>query len=178
MIGFKVPKGVFHTRVEDASVSDGSKRFEWKQITTDDCFSGKKVVLFALPGAFTPTCSNYQLPGFEKIYDELRDEGIDEVYCLAVNDSFVMNAWGKSLGIKKVKLLADGSNEFTRKMGMLVSKDNVGFGLRSWRYAAIVDDGIIQQWFSEEGLSDNCSTDSYGTSSPENVLKNIRTSKK
>ncbi|MBA5724339.1 peroxiredoxin [Candidatus Liberibacter sp.] len=176
MIGLKIPKVVFRTRAR-TSLSDGSNSYEWKDVSTDDCFSGKRVVLFALPGAFTPTCSNYQLPGFEKIYDELRSEGIDEVYCLSVNDAFVMNAWGKSLDIKNVKLLPDGSGEFSRKMGMLVYKDNVGFGFRSWRYAAVVNDHVVESWFQEEGFADNYPVDPYSISSPENVLKTLQTGK-
>ncbi|ADR52266.1 hypothetical protein CKC_02585 [Candidatus Liberibacter solanacearum CLso-ZC1] len=176
MIDFKIPHVIFRTRVKKTAL-DGSSSFEWKDVSTEELFSKKKVFLCALPGAFTPTCSNSQLPGFEKIYDDLISEGIEDVYCLSVNDSFVMNAWGKSLGIKNVKLLPDGSGEFTRKMGMLVYKDNLGFGVRSWRYGALIDDMIIQHWFIEKGFSDNCPTDPYEISSPENVLKFIRASK-
>ncbi|AHA27738.1 peroxiredoxin [Candidatus Liberibacter americanus] len=177
MIGLKLPQVIFHTRVQELG-SDGSKSFKWVDVTTTDYFSGKRVVIFALPGAFTPTCSTYQLPGFEKMYDQFRCEGIDEIYCLSVNDAFVMNSWGKSLGISNVKLLPDGSGEFTRKMGMLVYKDNIGFGLRSWRYAAIVNDMIVQHWFEEKGFSDNCTTDPYEISSPENVLKSLQADNK
>ncbi|ACT56784.1 peroxiredoxin [Candidatus Liberibacter asiaticus] len=177
MIRFQIPQVVFHMRVATV-LPDGSKAFQWKDVNTQDLFAGKRVFLFALPGAFTPTCSDHQLPGFEKIYDDLRCEGIEEVYCLSVNDAFVMNAWGKKLEIKNVKLLPDGSGEFTRKMGMLVYKDNVGFGLRSWRYGALIKDMVVESWFVEEGFSDNCATDPYEISSPENVLKVIRESKK
>ncbi|MBY7649289.1 MAG: peroxiredoxin [Candidatus Liberibacter europaeus] len=173
MIGLKIREVVFHTRVQKL-LPDGSKVFEWKDITTKDCFSGKRVLIFSLPGAFTPTCSTYQLPGFEKMYGDFLCEGIEEIYCISVNDSFVMNAWGKTLDINNVKLLPDGSGEFTRKIGMLVHKDNLGFGLRSWRYAAVVNDMIIQHWFEEKGFSDNCTTDPYEISSPENVLKHLK----
>ncbi|MEG8098727.1 peroxiredoxin [Candidatus Liberibacter brunswickensis] len=177
MIRFKIPQVTFNTRVKK-SLKDGSQSFQWQDVSTKDLFSGKKIFIFALPGAFTPTCSDHQLPGFEKIYSELLSHGIEDVYCLAVNDAFVMNAWGKSLDIKNVKLLPDGSGEFTRKMGMLVRKDNVGFGFRSWRYGAIVEDMVVTDWFVEEGLSDNCATDPYEISSPENVLKFIKENKK
>ena len=90
---------------------------------------------------------------------------------LSVNDAFVMNAWGRQQGINNVKLIPDGSSEFTRKMGMLVAKDNAGFGMRSWRYAAIVNDGVVEAWFEEPGFSDNCADDPYGESSPQNLLK-------
>ena len=99
--------------------------------------------------------------------------GIDEVYCLSVNDSFVMNKWGDWLDIDNVKLIPDGSGEFTRKMGMLVHKDNLGFGMRSWRYAALVKNKSVVKWFEEPGFEDNHSDDPYGVSSPENILKEI-----
>lgn len=175
MIVRKVPNVTFRTRVRDESIG-GPNPYRWENKTTADYFSGKRVVLFSLPGAFTPTCSTYQLPTFEKLYDEFKALGIDEIYCISVNDAFVMNAWGKAQSIKNVKLIPDGSGEFTRKMGMLVAKDNLGFGMRSWRYAAVVNDGVIEQWFEEEGFSDNCETDPYGITSPENILKALKES--
>ncbi|MCZ2158955.1 peroxiredoxin [Bartonella sp. 220] len=168
-----VPNVTFHTRVRDESVG-GDNPYRWQEVNSDAYFKGKRVVLFSLPGAFTPTCSTFQLPDFEKLYDEFKKLGIDEIYCLSVNDAFVMNAWGKAQGIKNVKLIPDGSGEFTRKMGMLVAKDNVGFGMRSWRYAAVINDGVIEQWFEEAGFSDNCTTDPYEVSSPQNVLKKLQ----
>jgi peroxiredoxin len=144
--------------------------------TTADLFDGKRVVIFSLPGAFTPTCSAYQLPGFEEKYDEFASLGIDAIYCLSVNDGFVMNAWAKDQGIEKVTLVPDGNAYFTRSMGYLVNKSNLGFGERSWRYAAVVNDGIIEKLFVEEGLRDNADTDPYEASTPENVLNYIRSS--
>jgi peroxiredoxin len=146
MIGRKLPNVTFKTRVRDESVG-GPNPFRWEDKTTADYFAGKRVILFSLPGAFTPTCSTYQLPDFEKLHDEFKAQGIDGIYCISVNDAFVMNAWGKQQGLENVKLIPDGSGEFTRKMGMLVCKDNLGFGMRSWRYAAIVDDGVVTAWF-------------------------------
>ena len=108
--------------------------------TSKELFGGKRVVIFSLPGAFTPTCSSQQLPGYERLYDEFRAQGIDEIYCVSVNDAFVMNAWAEQLGIKKVKMLPDGNGDFTRLMGMLVSKSAIGFGQRSHRYAAVLTD--------------------------------------
>src|SRR3546814_10462165 len=99
---------------------------------------------------------------------------MDEIYCLSVNDAFVMNAWGKQQGLNNIKLIPDGSGEFTRKMGMLVCKDNLGFGMRSWRYAAVIDDGVVKAWFEEPGFSDNCETDPYGESSPQKDRKRTR----
>ena len=112
-----------------------------------DLFTGKRVVIFSLPGAFTPTCSAYQLPGFEERFEEFVQLGIDDIYCISVNDGFVMNAWGKDQGIEKVKLIPDGNAHFTRSMGYLVRKSNLGFGERSWRYAAVVNDGVIEKIF-------------------------------
>jgi len=172
MIGKKLPQVTFHTRVRDDSI-EGNNPFKWEDKTTDDYFKGKRVVLFSLPGAFTPTCSTFQLPDFEKLYPDFQKAGIDEIYCIAVNDAFVMNAWGKSQNLKNVKLIPDGSGEFTRKMGMLVNKDNIGFGARSWRYGAVVNDGVVEQWFEEEGFCDNGEDDPYGNSSPQNILKNL-----
>jgi len=135
--------------------------FDWKDRTTADYFAKKRVVLFSLPGAFTPTCSTSHLPGFENAYEKLGSLGIDDVYCLSVNDAFVMRQWGLaqglaedktvgSLGFEKVKLIPDGACAFTRGMGMSSTWDtNRGFGERSWRYAAIVDDGKIEKLWIE-----------------------------
>jgi peroxiredoxin len=142
--------------------------------STDELFGGKKVVLFALPGAFTPTCSAYQLPGFEEKYYEFKEAGIDEVYCLSVNDAFVMNAWAKDQMISNVKLIPDGNGEFTQGMDMLVQKKNLGFAMRSWRYAAVINDGVIEQLFMEDDKRDNADTDPYEYSTPEKVLEYVR----
>lgn len=172
MIGKRLPDVTFRTRVRDESVG-GPNPYRWEDRTTDDYFKGKRVVVFSLPGAFTPTCSTHQLPDFEKLHGAFRENGIDEIYCVSVNDVFVMNAWGKHQGLEHVRLIPDGSGEFTRKMGMLVSKDNLGFGMRSWRYAAVVDDGVIEAWFEEPGFVDEAETDHYGNSSPQTVLEHL-----
>jgi peroxiredoxin len=145
--------------------------------TSKDLFGGRRVVIFSLPGAFTPTCSSQQLPGYEKLYDEFKALGIDEIYCVSVNDAFVMNAWADKLGIKKVKMLPDGNGDFTRLMGMLVSKSSIGFGMRSHRYAAVLTDMVRDKLFVEPGREDNFATDPYGESSPETVLAYLRNSK-
>ena len=172
MIGRQVPQVTFKTRIRDESLG-GSNPYRWQDKTSDDYFKGKRVVLFSLPGAFTPTCSTYQLPDFEKLAAEFKAKGIDAIYCLSVNDAFVMNAWAKQQNLKNVEVIADGSGEFTRKMGMLVCKDNLGFGMRSWRYAAVVDNGVVEAWFEEPGYSDNCETDPYGESAPQHVLEKL-----
>ena len=170
MKGGTVPQVTFKTRVRDESVG-GPNPYRWQETTTDDYFAARRVVLFSLPGAFTPTCSTYQLPDFERLRGIFADHGIDDIYCIAVNDAFVMNAWGREQGVENVKLIPDGSGDFTRRMGMLVKKDNRGFGMRSWRYAAIVDDGMIEAWFEEPGLADDRETDPYGETSPQNLLR-------
>ena len=144
---------------------------EWQNTNTDTYFKDKKVILFSLPGAFTPTCSNQQLPGFEKLADVFKEHGIDEIYCMSVNDSFVMNAWADKQKLENVKVIPDGNGEFTEKVGMLCSKRDKCFGDRSWRYAAIINDGVVEKVFEEPGKADDVTTDPYGESSPENVLK-------
>ncbi|MEQ8587453.1 MAG: peroxiredoxin [Thalassobaculaceae bacterium] len=173
MIGRKVPSVTFKTRVRDESI-EGPNPYRWQDVSSDDYFKGKRVVLFSLPGAFTPTCSTFQLPDFEKLFGDFQAAGIYGIYCMSVNDAFVMNAWGKSQGVENVTLIPDGSGEFTRKMGMLVAKDNLGFGMRSWRYAAVINDGVVEMWFEEPGYSDQCETDPYGESSPQTILKAVQ----
>ena len=168
-----VPNMVFKTRVRDESIG-GDNPYRWQDVSTDELFGGKKILLFSLPGAFTPTCSTFQLPDYEKMYDEFIQAGVDDVYCISVNDAFVMNAWGKQQGIEKVKMIPDGSGEFTRQMGMLVKKDNLGFGMRSWRYAAIFDSGNILQFFPEAAREDNCPSDPYGVSKPQHMIKEVK----
>lgn len=168
-----VPAVVFKTRVRDDSI-EGPNPFRWEDKSTYDYFAGKRVVLFSLPGAFTPTCSTYQLPGFEQNFAEFKSLGIKDIYCLSVNDAFVMNCWAKDQKIKKVKMIPDGSANFTREMQMGVYKDNLGFGVRSWRYACVVNNGLIEKWFVEPGMEDNCESDPYGETSPDNILNWLR----
>ncbi|CAN1212863.1 peroxiredoxin [Tumidithrix helvetica PCC 7403] len=173
----KVPDVVFKTRVRDESIG-GSNPFRWQDLTTQDVFGGKRVVVFSLPGAFTPTCSTSHLPRYEELYAEMQSLGVDKVICLSVNDAFVMYQWGKQQGVKNVFLLPDGSGEFTRKMGMLVVKDNLGFGMRSWRYSMVVDDGNIEKLFTEPGFSDNCPTDPFEVSDADTMLAYLKSVKK
>ena len=166
----KIPHVMFQIRVRDDSIK-GDNPFKWETKSSDDFFLNKRVILFSLPGAFTPTCSTFQLPDFNKLYDEFKNHGIEEIYCISVNDSFVMNAWAKHHDIGKVKVIPDGNGEFTRKMGMLVNKENLGFGLRSWRYALIIENCEVIESFIEPGFKDNAEDDPYGVSSPQNILK-------
>ncbi len=172
----RVPDVVFKTRVRDESVG-GPNPFRWQDRTTQEIFGGRRVVLFALPGAFTPTCSSTHLPRYEELYDEIKAQGIHEVICLSVNDAFVMFQWGKQQGLQKIFLLPDGSGEFTRKMGMLVQKDNLGFGQRSWRYSMVVNDGVIEKMFVEPDFSDNCPTDPFEVSDADTMLNYLKTAK-
>tara|TARA_B100000902_G_scaffold387687_1_gene432170 strand:+ start:124 stop:621 length:498 start_codon:yes stop_codon:yes gene_type:complete len=142
-------------------------------LNTTEQFAGKRVVIFALPGAFTPTCSSFQLPGFETMFSKFQEKGIEEVYCLSVNDSFVMNSWFETQGVQNVRPLPDGNGEFTELVGASVKKANLGFGVRSWRYAIVVNDNVVEHVFAEEGFGDNIDTDPYEVSTPENVLANI-----
>jgi peroxiredoxin len=113
------------------------------------------------------------LPEFEDCYEKFKANGVDEIYCVSVNDAFVMNSWGKAQNLIHVKLIPDGNGEFTRQMGMLVDKKNLGFGQRSWRYAALVKNGIVSKWFEEPGIEDNHGPDPYGVSSPSHILKEL-----
>lgn len=174
MLDRQIPDLVLKTRVRDDALG-GDNPFRWQDLDVRAEFAGRKVVIFSLPGAFTPTCSNEQCPAFERLYDDLRAVGVDEVYCIAVNDAFVMYQWGRHLGLSRVRLLPDGSGHFTRRMGMLIDKDHLGFGLRSWRYAMIVEDNRVTGWFEEPGINDTgADDDPYGETAPERVLEALR----
>ncbi len=127
-----------------------------------------------MPGAFTPTCSSTHLPRYEELYDTFKALGVDEVICLSVNDAFVMHQWGKHQGVEKIRLLPDGSGDFTRRMGMLVKKDNLGFGMRSWRYSALIEDGEVEKLFAEPGLDDGCPSDPFEVSDADTMLAYLR----
>ena len=168
MIGQRIPDVTFKTRSEDKYGN-----FIWKDVTTCDYFKGKSVILFSLPGAFTPTCSTYQLPNFEKMYADFSLSGIDEIYCMSVNDAFVMNAWAKDQKLENIKVIPDGSGRFTRGMGMLVRKDPEDFGYRSWRYAALIEDCVVKKMWVEDGKMDDCPTDPYSVTDPAYIHKDI-----
>lgn len=168
--GFKPPCVVFQTRVRDESI-EGPNPFRWEQVTSDSLFQNRRVVLFSLPGAFTPTCSTYQLPGFEDNYNRIKMADVDEVYCISVNDAFVMNAWAKQQDIKHVKVIPDGSGNFTRYMGMLIGKNHLGFGMRSWRYMCVINNGVIEKWWQEPGINnDGTDDDPYINTTPEKMV--------
>lgn len=137
--GKQVPRVSFRTRAGG----------EWKTVTTDDLFKGKTVVVFSLPGAFTPTCSSTHLPRYNELAPAFRANGVDAIVCVSVNDAFVMDEWAKDQESGNVYLLPDGNGEFTDGMGMLVDKADLGFGKRSWRYSMLVRDGVVEKMFIE-----------------------------
>jgi thioredoxin-dependent peroxiredoxin len=169
----QVPSVVFKTRVRDESV-EGPNPYRWEDKTTEDIFAGKKIVVFSLPGAFTPTCSSNHLPRYEELYEEFKAQGVDTIICVSVNDAFVMFQWGKQVGAQNVFLLPDGNGEFTRKMGMLVDKSNIGFGMRSWRYSMLVNDSKIEKIFVEPDFSDNCPIDPFEVSDADTMLAYLK----
>jgi peroxiredoxin len=143
--------------------------------TTKELMLGKRTVLFCVPGAFTPTCSTWQLPGFEEAHDDIIALGVDQVLCVSVNDGYVMNAWGKSLGVEKVKLVPDGNGYFTQGLKAVVAKENAGMGLRSWRIAFIINENGIVEWAGvEEGQRANASDDPYEETTPNKVIEALK----
>lgn len=126
-------------------IEDGA----WKDVTTDDLFKGKKVIVFSLPGAFTPTCSSAHLPRYNELAGVFAENGVDDILCVSVNDTFVMNAWAKDQNAGNITMVPDGNGEFTKGMGLLVDKTAVGFGPRSWRYSMLVEDKVVKKMFIE-----------------------------
>ena len=137
--GQRVPEVTFRTRTNG----------QWKDVKTSDVFAGKKVVVFALPGAFTPTCSSAHVPRYNELLPAFKARGVDSVVCLSVNDAFVMTEWAKHQHAENIVFLPDGNGEFSEKMGLLVDKSGIGFGKRSWRYSMLVEDGVIKKMFLE-----------------------------
>jgi peroxiredoxin len=183
--GSTIPSVTFKTRTRIEG--DAENPFDWKDLTSEDLFKGKKVAIFSLPGAFTPTCSNTHLPGYESKYDEMKALGVDEVYCVSVNDTFVMRQWGLkqgleedktpgALGFKKVNLLPDGAAHFTRGMGMSCMWDSErGFGERSWRYSAVINDMKVEKRFIEGGtITQNSGPDPFEVSDADTMLAYLK----
>lgn len=157
--GKPVPRAIFKTRSGD----------DWKDITTDEIFKGKTVVVFSLPGAYTPTCSSAHLPRYNELAKVFKDNGVDDIVCLSVNDAFVMNEWKQDQEAENITVLPDGNGEFTEGMGMLVDKSDIGFGKRSWRYSMLVKDGIIDKVFIEPDKAG----DPFEVSDADTMLKYI-----
>ncbi|MBD2018414.1 glutathione peroxidase [Microcoleus sp. FACHB-53] len=137
--GERVPNVTFRTRNDN----------QWVDITTDELFKGKTVIVFSLPGAFTPTCSSTHVPGYNELAKTFKENGVDDIICMSVNDTFVMNEWKKTQEADNITFIPDGNGEFTEQMGLLVDKENLGFGKRSWRYSMLVTDGVIKKMFIE-----------------------------
>ena len=157
--GQQVPSVTFKVRQGDS----------WITVPSNDIFSGKNVIVFGLPGAYTPTCSSSHLPRYEELYEVFRKHGIDEIYCLSVNDTFVLNAWAADQNAQHVKMLPDGNAEFTEKMGLVFNAEGLGFGKRTWRYSMLVRDGIIEKQFIEPVEPG----DPFKVSDAETMLKHI-----
>ncbi|CAG2145633.1 glutathione peroxidase [Cupriavidus numazuensis] len=137
--GQRVPNVAFRIRQDN----------EWKTVTSGDLFNGKTVVVFSLPGAFTPTCSSTHLPRYNELAPAFAKQGVDDILCVSVNDTFVMNEWAKDQESQNITMIPDGNGEFTEGMGMLVDKADLGFGKRSWRYSMLVRDGVVEKMFIE-----------------------------
>lgn len=157
--GQKIPKVTFRTR----------KHNQWLDITTDELFSGKTVIVFSLPGAFTPTCSSTHLPGYNELAPVFKENGVDDIICVSVNDTFVMNEWAKEQRANNITVIPDGNGEFTEGMGMLVDKTDLGFGKRSWRYSMLVKDGVVDKMFIEPDVPG----DPFEVSDAETMLRYI-----
>jgi len=188
--GEAVPSVVFKTRVR--TDEEGDNPFDWKDVTSEDYFKGKRVAIFSLPGAFTPTCSSTHLPGYQKAFEEMKELGVDAVYCLSVNDAFVMRKWGLDQGLvedkektftpdywKDVQLIPDGACQFTRGMGMSCTwTKERGFGERSWRYSAVLDDMKVEKLFVEPNRVEDSGPDPFEVSDAGTLLEYLRSAKK
>ncbi|HEU4405076.1 MAG TPA: glutathione peroxidase [Polyangiaceae bacterium] len=157
--GQRVPEVTFRTRQGGA----------WKDVTSESIFKGKRVVVFALPGAFTPTCSSSHVPRYNELAPAFKKLGVDDVVCVSVNDAFVMEAWSKDQNAERITFLPDGNGEFTEKMGMLVDKRSLGFGPRSWRYSMLVEDGVIKKMFIEPEVEG----DPFQVSDADTMLRHL-----
>ncbi len=157
--GQRVPDVTFRTRQGGA----------WKDVTSESVFKGKRVVVFALPGAFTPTCSSSHVPRYNELAPTFAKLGVDAVACVSVNDAFVMEAWSKDQSAERLTFLPDGNGEFTEKMGMLVDKRSLGFGPRSWRYSMLVEDGVIKKMFVEPDVEG----DPFQVSDADTMLRHL-----
>ena len=157
--GKSVPEVTFRAR----------RHNEWVDISTDELFNGKSVIVFSLPGAFTPTCSSTHVPGYSELAPVFKDNGIDDIICVSVNDTFVMNEWAKEQAAHNITFIPDGNAEFTEGMEMLVDKTDLGFGKRSWRYSMLVKDGVIEKMFIEPEVAG----DPFEVSDAETMLNYI-----
>ena len=160
--GERVPDITFRTRNDS----------QWVDVTSDELFKGKTVIVFSLPGAFTPTCSSTHVPGYNELAKTFKENGVDDIICMSVNDTFVMNEWKKTQEADNITFIPDGNGEFTEQMGMLVDKESLGFGKRSWRYSMLVTDGVIKKMFIEPEVEG----DPFEVSDAETMLNYINPS--
>lgn len=157
--GQRIPDVTFKTRSDS----------DWVDVTSAELFNGKTVVLFALPGAFTPTCSSAHVPRYNELAPTLKAQGVDDIVCISVNDAFVMNEWQKDQHAEHIRFIPDGNGEFSAAMQMLVDKESLGFGKRSWRYSMLVKDGVIDKMFIEQDVPG----DPYEVSDADTMLAYI-----
>ncbi len=157
--GQRIPEVTFHTYQDNT----------WIDINSTELFAGKTVIVFSLPGAYTPTCSSAHVPRFNQLYSTLVENGVDDIICLSVNDTFVMNAWAKDQKAENIRFIPDGNGDFSKAMGLLVDKHDLGFGKRSWRYSMLVKDGIIDKMFIEP----NKAGDPFEVSDADTMLEYI-----
>lgn len=157
--GQRVPEVAFPVKTDDG----------WKKVTTAELFGGRTVVVFSLPGAFTPTCSTAHVPRYNELAPVFRAHGVDEIVCISVNDTFVMSAWKEDQDAGNIRFIPDGNGEFSDKMGLLVDKSAIGFGKRSWRYSMLVRDGVIEKMFLEPEVEG----DPYEVSDADTMLSYI-----
>lgn len=157
--GTRIPELTLRTRSNNA----------WKDVTTKEIFGGKKVVAFALPGAFTPTCSSSHVPRYDELAPALKAAGVDEIVCISVNDAFVMEEWQRAQGTSNIRFLPDGNGELTSALGMLVDKRGLGFGQRSWRYSMLVEDGVVTKSFVEREVEG----DPFEVSDADTMLRHV-----
>ena len=172
----QIPEIIFHTRVRDASIP-GDNPFRWQDRTTRDIFEGKRSILFSLPAAFSPTCTDHHFPRYEILSDQFKSLGIDQIICISVNDAFVMFQWGKKVGVNQIYLLPDGNAEFTRRMGMLIDRSAFGMGFRSWRYSLLLNGLAIEKAFVEDGIDDISPDDPLCVSDADTMLSYLQSFK-
>ena len=168
-----LPNVTFHFRERLPDVREENP-FRWVQKSSEALFAGRTVIIVGVPGAFAPICTANHIPRFEMLHEQSLAEGVDEIFCTAVNDAFVMRQWALSIDVGKVKMLPDGNGTFARRMGALVGKDNLGFGVRSWRYALLAKDSQIMKVFAEEGLQDDALEDPFERSDADAMLAYLR----
>ena len=173
MLTKRLPEITFHTRVRDRSIP-GDNPFRWQHKTTAEIFAGKRSILFSLPAAFSPTCTDRHVPRYEELAEQFNAFGVDQIVCVSVNDAFVMFQWGKKVGVKQIVLLPDGNGEFTRRMGMLIDRSLFGMGMRSWRYSLLLNGLEIETAFVEDGIDSPNPQDPLNVSDADTMMAHLQ----